>query len=222
MKLKKVTNWSLSALQLYEQCPLKYMKERLTGRARTSSPALERGIMIHAKLEHYLKGNIKGMPKELLKLETEIKNIKKAKPTIEEEFVFDVNWKPVKVKNAWKSKKAWVRGKSDIRVDNFIVDLKTGNYYPKYIEQAELYALFTFILYPDMKEIDVEFWYSKTGDVITYTFLRSMMKNSIEMWNGRVKKLFKETKWLPTENQYCNWCGIKKCGECPLFKKGEK
>jgi len=215
MKLKKVTNWSLSALQLYEECPRKYKMSRLEGRERTTSAALERGIMIHAKLENYLNGEIKGMPPELKKLEREIKNIKRAKPTVEEEFVFDKNWKQVTGPSAWTSKDAWVRGKSDIRVDNFIVDLKTGRHYDKYREQAELYSLFTFILNPDMQEIEVEFWYSKTGEVKSYTFQRSMMKTAIEAWTYRVGLLFAETIWPAKENQYCNWCAFQE--GCPLF-----
>lgn len=218
-KIKEVKSWSLSALHLYEQCPSKFKKERLEGRPRETSPALERGIDIHAKLENYLNGLITGMPPELKKLETEIKNIKKHDPAVEEEYVFDKNWKPIKGPNAWRDKNAWLRAKLDIRVDDFLVDLKTGRHYPKYIEQAELYSLLTFILHPDITSIDVEFWYTKTGDVVSYTFDRSMIDESIKKWQARVDKLFNEKDWLPTENQYCNWCNFQK--ECELFN-GDK
>ena len=159
------------------------------------------------------------MPTELKLLSTEINNIKKYNPTVEEEFVFDNTWNQLKGNKAWFNKKAWLRGKSDIRVDNFLVDLKTGRHYPKYIEQAELYSLFTFIINPEMQEIDVEFWYSKTGDIISYSFTRDMIDSSKKMWNSRAKKLFEESKWLPTENEYCNWCEVKKSYKCPIFKE---
>lgn len=218
MKLKKVTSWSLSALHLYEQCPLKFKKQRLEGRPQQiKSPALEYGIKVHNLLEQYLLGNIKGIPKELEKFAKEIRTAKKKGAIPEQEIVMDKNWKPIKGKDAWKNPKAWLRAKLDITLNDFLVDLKTGKHYAKYREQAELYAVLLFILNPDYEEVDVEFWYSKTGDVKEYSFQRSNLQNSIDMWEYRVNKLFNEKNWEPKENQYCFNCEFK--SECPIGEK---
>lgn len=123
LKKNNVKTWSMSALHLYEQCPLKYYHEKVAkSGTKTSSPALERGLAIHAKAEHYLLGDITGIPKELQKFGKEFATLRKHKAKAEEEWTLDKHWQPVP--DGWTDPRTWLRAKGDARVDNWVCDFK--------------------------------------------------------------------------------------------------
>lgn len=117
-----IKSWSLSALQLYEQCPKKYYLEKIKKVPVPSSPALERGIDIHAKAEGFLKGTITGLPNELQKFKNEFENLKKHGAIAEEELTLDRHWQPVP--NGWNDPRTWLRGKTDARIGDWVCDFK--------------------------------------------------------------------------------------------------
>ena len=169
--------WSLSSLTQYEDCPEKFKFIKLdklsTG---DKSPALEFGIMVHNKLEQYLLGEIKGVPPELKKFELELKKLLASGAVPEEELVMDKDWNAIE--DGWWSKDAWWRGKTDVRLDNYIIDLKTGKHYPNHEDQAMLYSIAVFKYHPEYENIDVEFYdehYPKGAysDVHKKSFLRN-------------------------------------------------
>lgn len=213
----QATAWSLSALGQYEACPLQYKLgrfDKIPGKG--TSPALEYGIKVHKMMEDFVNGDITEVPKELKKFEKELKNLVAHNALAEEELVLDNNWAPVTdCDRPWFASNCWLRAKTDARVTNLIIDLKTGRAYPGYVKAAELYSIIVMKLYPEFSETDVEFWYSKTGEVEHYSFYRSDIDELMEVWNQRVAKLFNEKHWLPKENQYCKWCDYQYM--CPLF-----
>jgi len=212
-----VKAWSLSALGQYEACPLAYKLARFDKiPGKGASPALEYGIKVHKMMEDFLNSVITEIPKELSKLETEITNLLKHNAVAEEELVVDNHWQPIKgVERPWFASNAWLRGKTDARVCNLVIDLKSGKEYDGYEQAAELYSILTMKLNPEFTEVDVEFWYSKTGNVKGYTYHRSDINDMIAVWDTRVSKLFREKHWLPKEHQYCKWCDYQYM--CPLF-----
>lgn len=214
MKKNNVKAWSLSALQLYEQCPFKYYLERVEKRPTPPSHALERGIDIHSKAEQYLLGNISGMPRELQKFTTEFKNLKKYEAIPEEQLTLDKHWQPVP--DGWSDPRTWLRAKTDARIGNFTVDFKSGRKYDKHEDQARLYSNILMQYHPEFDTVEVEFWYLDSGDTGSYEFFRSDLGDDIDHWERRVSKLFKEKHWLPMENRWCKWCPHQK--ECPLFE----
>lgn len=214
MSKKSVTSWSLSALKQYETCAYKYKRSRLDGVKEPTSYALERGIDLHRKLEFYLNGTIKGgVPRSLFRFETEIANLKKYGAIAEEQFVLNTEWKPLDDPKPWFSKKAWFRAKTDARVNNLVIDLKTGRKYDTHYEGAELYALIFLLENDAYDEVDVEFWYCDSGDMSNWTFYRKDVEETKARWQERADKLFNEKEWKPTINEYCKYCHLKK--ECP-------
>ena len=215
MRKNKVKTWSLSSLQSYETCPQKWYEERFGGHERTSSPALERGVAVHAKAEQYLLGNVTGMPKDMAKFSTEFVNLKKHNAIAEEEWCLDRHWQPVA--NGWSHPDTWLRAKGDARVGNFIVDLKTGRQYEdKHRDQAKLYSNILMCYEPTFDEVDVEFWYLDSGKTASYKFFRTSLEADIEVWEARVSRMFRDKHFLPSENQYCKWCAFNE--SCELFK----
>ena len=215
-KLKEVKAWSLSALNLFEQCPLKFYKERREGIKAPPSYALEAGIDQHNKLEAFLKGEIKGMPPVLQEFGTEIRNAKKAGAIAEEKISFDKSWEIIgHDDDAWWHEDVWGRAKNDIRIDNFLVDWKSGKHYDHYIEQAELLAILFFIEYPNYKTATVEFWYGKTGDVVTYEFKRNILNRVKKDFTARANKMLNAKVYEPIKNQYCKYCHVNE--ECPIY-----
>lgn len=213
MKLNKVKSWSLSSLQLYEQCPLKYYYEKIEKRSQEPSDALLRGIHIHKLAEHYILGDIIGMPNELKKFAVEFRNLKKHGAIAEENLTLDKHWQPVE--DGWSKSETWLRAKTDARVDNWVCDFKTGRKYDKHEDQARLYSNIL-MKYYDYDYVDVEFWYLDKGDVGAYSFSRETLDQDIEMWEERSSKLFLEKNWHPKQNEYCKWCSHQK--DCDLFK----
>lgn len=212
--MSKIYSWSLSTLQTYEQCPYKLKKIKIDKVSCEPSYALQYGIQVHQKMEQFLKGNITGVPKELSKFSVEMNNLKKNKAIPEEELVLDSHWNPITDKNKWKHKNAWWRGKTDARVDNLVVDLKTGRHYDTHEDQANLYAIAIMKHFPEYSSIDVEFWHSKSGDVHSYEYFRSDLNDMIDIWDSRVRDLFREKHFLPKENEWCKYCEFKT--SCPL------
>lgn len=216
-----VKSWSLSSLSLYEQCPLKYKLERIDKLPTPTSHALQRGIHIHALAEQYLLGNITGgMPPQLAKFTREMQNLKKGGALAEEMWVLDKMWQHVKSDDAWMSKEAWLRAKGDARIGNFVVDFKTGKKYDKHEDQARLYSNILMQMFPEMEEVEVEFWYLDSGEVGSYTFYRADLAFDISEWEKRVSDLFRETEWKPKHNDYCRWCPFQ--DKCELFGARKK
>jgi hypothetical protein len=208
------TSWSFSALHTYEECPLRYVLDKTLTGPRETSWALEEGLRIHALMEHYLIGDIEGVPRELTHFSTQLKKFKRDGAKAEGEICLDKDWNKVKAKNAWRSKKTWIRAKLDAQNGPKIIDLKTGRQYGYYVQQADLYATLTFQL-TDLARVDFEFWYSKSGITDKHKFLRKDHEKRMAKWNKRAMKLMNEKHWLPKLNDGCKWCNYK--DKCELW-----
>lgn len=211
-KKSPVKSWSLSALQMYESCPACYKANRIDKiKGGPASPAMERGIAIHAKGEHYLTGDIPNVPKEYDDFKVELRNLRNHGALPEKQAAFTKDWKPT----GWTSRDAWLRLVVDAEVETedslLLIDFKTGRIYAdKHEDQANLYA--TSYLQQDVhEEIDVEFWYlDQNGTVKDYRYLKDSTSMYREYWEDRVAPLFAETKWPTTPSKFaCRYCVIK-------------
>ena len=211
----KPRSWSFSALHSYENCALQFLLQRTEPVEQAPSWALEHGLACHTLMENFLKGLITGMPPELKVFENELNRLKENGALAEEELVLDRHWDKVEGDGAWRSKDAWIRAKLDARLDNLIVDLKTGREYPHYAEQGELYATMLMQVDRTINAIDVEFWYTKSGEVASFSFSRDDHDERVEMWEARVRKLMNEKHWLPKINIGCRWCAYQE--RCEIY-----
>ena len=210
-------SWSFSAMHSYENCALQFVLSRTDPIEQEPSWALEHGLHCHTLMENYLKGIIDGVPPELKSFEKELKKLKSVSAMAEEEIVLDRHWDQLVSDNPWRSKDAWIRAKLDARHENLIVDLKTGREYDHYSEQANLYATMRMQIDREVDEIDVEFWYTKSGDVTSFKFARDTQDERISAWEARAQKLMSEKHWLPSINIGCRWCAYQE--RCELFNE---
>ena len=216
MSETKKRAWSLSILKLYEQCPGKYKAIKIDKIPEPESPYLSKGIAEHTKCEDFLTDKIQVLPPSLQNFYYEFHNLKKRGALAEEAIATDDHWDIIPG-DSWYHPDVWLRLKLDARVDNFLVDFKTGKRYPEHEEQAELYSIVWLLNHPEIETVEVEFWYLNTGEVVTYTFDRRELTNQTVKWEERVKAFMEDTAFTPTRNKYCYNCYIRQ--DCEVFNK---
>lgn len=205
--MTKQKSWSYSQLSGYEMCPHAHMYRKVVKLKEPPSWHLSNGNYVHKLAENYLLGKIKELPKELRLFKKEFANLLEAKAAPEEEFVLDKDWQLMK--NAWKSPNAWLRSKLDARIDNYIIDFKTGKVYDAHVGQGRLYANIYMMINPDVDEVDIEFWYLTSGTVTNFTFYRKDLERDVKAWNDRVAIMHNDITYNPTPHQYCRNCYVK-------------
>jgi CRISPR/Cas system-associated exonuclease Cas4 (RecB family) len=210
----KQKSWSYSTLNLYKQCPQKYKYVKIDKLPEKPSYHLQKGIQTHNVAEEYLLGNIKDVPPVLRKFRSEFENLRKAGALAEEAIVLNKDWKPLESDDPWKDPNAWFRAKIDARIDDFIIDFKTGRHYAEHINQAKLYANIQ-LLRSKADHITVEFWYVNSGDVFMYTFYRNDLEEHIKEWEDKVNIMHNDTEFKPKKNEYCKYCDFMAI--CPAY-----
>lgn len=216
--IQKITAWSYSRWNDYMLCPLKAFYKHVQKIKEPGSAAMDRGSEIHEKAEHFVKGIIKAVPKELKIFADEFKALRKAGATAEQDWAFNAVWE----KRGWFDKDVWVR----VKVDAFlkflvgklkkirVIDYKTGKLNPDHIEQLSLYALAAFKLFPEIDEVDVELWYldqPKGTDVnpVKKIYARSEERALQKEWTKRTIPMLSDTKFAPRPNSKCHWCWFR-------------
>jgi hypothetical protein len=216
-------HWSYSSWSLWRKCPLALYYAYVEKLRGPPVPAMERGTMIHSFAERYLDGSITGpMPLHLKKLETEFLELKAAKPIVEKYWALTAEWKPA------KERQGWVVAKTDAYIpptkrENIlvVVDHKTGRIYPDHLDQGSLYASIGFGLFPDVEEIEVEFFYIDQGTPASWRYTRAMLRYNVKYWLEEGKKLMSTKKFIatPSENA-CGWCGFRSDKKLANGEKG--
>lgn len=214
--MTKIKSWSNSVLNLYEQCAFKYMCEKVAKIRQPESYALTKGLAAHTVAEEYLLGKIPEIPYALNKFTREFRKLKELGAIPEESFTLNNNWELIS--DGWKAKNAWLRLKLDARIENYLVDFKTGKHYDDHKYQAKLYSNAMMMVNKDYNDVEVEFWYLNTGNVKTYEFKRVDLEADIESWEKRVEKMHNDTTFDPTPNEWCKYCHV--INICPV--KGGK
>lgn len=191
-------------------------------------PAVARGTAVHALAESYLKGKIYGgMPRPLLKLARHYAALRKLKPIVEEYWNVDERWRPVQGRED-----TWCTMKMDAALgphENedgkrviYIQDLKTGRMYGSHDKQASLYATIGFTRWPDLDGVDVEFWYSDSGETVSTYYNRSAIKKLTNYWMQQGQQMMDPNQeFLPTPSvDACKWCFLRsdRGGRCKAWK----
>ena len=210
-------------MQEFEKCKylawLKYVAqtpepERPLPEGKTEH-ANDRGTRIHEAAEMYVRGGVELIP-ELKKLKPEFEELRrlyqKGLVQMEGEWAVNLEWEPV----AWSSADAWCRMKLDVLVINEdgtharVIDHKTGKRQGneiKHTEQGQLYQLSTFLRFPEIETIDVEFWYTDLGDIDRKKYSRIQGVQYFNKYNDRLLAISNCVEFPPNPNAFsCRWC----------------
>lgn len=222
-QLGELKSWSYSALKVFEQCPYRSYIAKVKKIQEESGPAAERGTMIHQQAEDYVNGTLGEFPDTLIKFKAEFEELREgfanAEVELEGEWGFDLNWNPV----GWMEKATWARIKLDALVHQDetcvrVIDYKTGKKFGNEIghsQQALLYAIATFLRYPDVQFAQTELWYLDLGETTVKSFTRDQAMQFMPTWHKRAVEMTTCDDFSPTPSKdACRWCSYRK-GEHP-------
>lgn len=221
--MNTINRVSFSRLQDFEKCKhlakLKYI-DQVPEPARPlptgkTEHANDRGNRVHDAAEMFVQGGVE-LIDELEKFADrfyELRDLYKQNLVqLEGEWAVDINWTPV----AWECHTAWARMKLDCLVFNSdrsharVIDYKTGKRQfneVKHTEQGQVYQLATFLRFPELQHITVEFWYTDLGEVDTKQYPRAQGISYFEKYNKRFLAVTQETEFKPNPNAFsCKWC----------------
>jgi CRISPR/Cas system-associated exonuclease Cas4 (RecB family) len=221
---RPVTAWSYSRLMCFEKCPREFNYRYIQKLPEPKSPAMDRGIALHANLEEYIKA--KKLPRLLPELKLcrkKLAEFKKLGAVAERELAFTRDWKLT----GWFDPNAWVRAKIDLTVPlakdrEYSVDYKSGRANPeKHVEQMQLYGNLVLLADSHTRFMEHGLWYVdhhaepyQTGVIERYA---PDLKRTLSRWTDRAMRIFNEKRW-PTRPSpgNCKWCpySVKKGGPC--------
>lgn len=234
-ELGPVTAWSYSALKVFEECAYRTYISRVKRIPEPSSPAADRGSMIHDEAENYVNGTLDEFPASLKKFTTEFKELREQyngnwhlKPDVlvelEGEWAFTSDWQPT----AWLAGDCWVRIKLDAYVKEDqtsarVIDYKTGKKFGNEVghgQQCLLYAIAAFMRDPELQFVKTELWYLDQGETTTQSFTRDEAMMFFPGFHSRGVKMTTTKDFDPTPSKAaCRWCSYRK-GDFPECQWG--
>lgn len=206
---------SYSSIKLYENCPLRYYKQRITKEVvDEGGEASLYGDRIHKFLESRLKGG--KLPYEAELYEPLCKAVEKlgGELYIEQEMVLTENLVPT----TWWAKDAWLRSKLDILVvnghDAVVMDWKTGKRRPDFF-QMKMFAVQVFKHHPEVQRVKTSLVWLRDMALDTEVYVRD---DANKMWVdilGRIKRIYdslEHDNWPAKPSGLCRYCPAK--GTC--------
>lgn len=221
-----LTSWSFSGLLTYEQCPyrMKLAKiDRIPEPEPKEDSPLVRGSIMHQIAEDYITGQrddvsgIKHFQDDLARYRDEYQA---GTCEVEGEWGYDNTWTPTDWKTAWLRMKLDVLVRKDDTAE--ICDWKTGRKdgnQIKHTQQGQLYAIGTFLRYPDVQNLQVSFKYLDKNATLDLNYTRNDIIRPMQQFNKRAKAMTEATTFPPKPNQHnCKWCPYGNNGnkECPF------
>ena len=212
--LPKITAWSFSRWNDYCRCPFLAKCKYVLKLKEPDNKYMARGSQIHKLAEDFALGKLKQLPPELAAFPDEFKKLRGLKPAIELQWAFTQTWQTT----SWFGDDAWCRIKLDATVvkngKRFVIDHKTGKVREEHAEQLELYAMGSFLVFPE-DEVEAQDWYldlkkddpNKIGGA---DFTRDQLPSLQKDWERRVKPMLNDAIFLPKPNDMCRFCHFRK------------
>lgn len=216
--MSRIHQWSFSRWKDYDTCPAKIKYRYIDKLPSSAGPAAERGTLIHKKAEDYVNGLYPELPSELSSFRADFKWLKARKAICEEEWAFTREWQPTD----WTAPDAWLRMKLDARVVSgstcVVIDHKTGKQRDEHRMQLGLYAMATFIMAPEVENVNAKLWYLDLGKTTEENYVREELDLIKEVWEERVGPMMADEDFAPKPNFLCRYCDYSKDrgGPCPM------
>jgi hypothetical protein len=213
-----VKSWSFSALSTFEKCQHQIKLSRVDGIPQESGPAAERGNRIHQHIEDFIKGESEELSADVKYFHSLIENLRyeyaDAKVMVEDEWAYGTEWESAE----YRSRDAWCRMKLDAlhwesETCAIAYDWKTGKKFGnefKHSQQGQLYAIGTFLLFPNAEHVTVKFIYVDQNDTLEKTYTRDEAMLFLPSWTKRGVRMTQTTEFIPSPSIHtCRWCPYK-------------
>ena len=181
---------------------------------------------MHDLCENYVNGTLPEMPNELYKMRKYFTKLKaefdEGKVILEDEWAYDSEWGITE----WHANNVWLRVKLDALVlesetSAHVIDYKTGRKFGnelKHAEQLMLYAISTFIRYPQLEFIKVTNWYLDHNETLSRNYSREQAMLFINRWSDRATLMTTTTSFPVPVNIIVNGVLIK----IPKYVNGQR
>lgn len=204
---------SYSAVKLYENCPLRYYRQRVVKDVvDEGGEASKYGERIHAHLEARMRDQTP-LPPEASMYEGLCRSLERSavggELHVEKELTLTENLTPT----GWWEPDAWLRSKLDILVlrdDRAIVlDWKTGKRNPDFFQMG-IFAAMVFKHYPQVEQVDTSLVWLRLMEMDTETYHRESSTN--ELWAdilGRIRRIYQSAEhsnWPAKPSGLCKFC----------------
>ena len=219
-----VPTTSFSSLSNFEKCPYHLYLSKVERCPDVAGPAANRGTEIHDKAENYINGTTVSddLPKELGKFEELFVDMRSRYPEgmlhVEEDWAFTREWEST----GWSEKNTWLRMKLDAldvesETSAQVYDWKTGQKWGnevKHGQQALLYVIATFVLFPKLEFVKSNMVYLDKGLVMSSSYTRDQAMMFFDRLNLRFNTATTCLDFKPTPNaSSCKWCPHAKLQE---------
>lgn len=203
---------SYSAIKLYENCPLRYYRQRIVKDiVDEGGEASKYGERIHAHLEARMREQAP-LPLEARLYEPLCRSLERSavggELHIEKELVLTEQLTPT----GWWEPDAWLRSKLDVLVlrdDRAVVmDWKTGKRNPDFFQMA-VFAVQVFKHYPQIEQVDTSLVWLKFMSMDTETYRREQTN---ELWTevlSRIRRIHQSAEtgnWPAKPSGLCKFC----------------
>lgn len=224
MSAPRAFPWSPSRLTAFKKCGKQFWHVTVKKDVPfEQSPQMKEGDVIHKLLEKRVGTGVE-LPPEYRYLENMCRQIIAApgQTYTEVKLALDKNLRPCGFKD-WQN--AWVRAVFDVLKLNgdtaWVGDYKTG--IPTMDEfQLKLYAVFTFVVFPDVRRVTTTYLWTKTGKIDP--------SDSRVYHRDQIPKLWEELlaeaehlqaaaaadRWPARPGKLCRYCLVNKFGKCEL------
>jgi CRISPR/Cas system-associated exonuclease Cas4 (RecB family) len=215
-------------LGVFETCPFKWeLKfERGLEEPKQENSPLERGSQIHEGIEKFIKGEIETLPTGTLPpeelgdyyargaIETLREMYNPDAYKLEQFWYFSEAWEPVDRSQYFVSVLDLFYRSSVHPEYAKIFDWKTGkkaSNIVKHVDQANIYALCTFLKFPDLEEIDVDFVYVDLNERLSTSYARERhVPSFLPKLEARIQKILDTKIFNPKPSQsHCRFCAYK-------------
>lgn len=208
--------WSHSRLDAFKNCPRQFYELQVAKSVKdVRGEAMIWGEEVHRHFEHRLL-NGTPLPATLAAHEEFLAWLDSlpGQPLVEERIALDRSLNPC----GFFDKAVWFRGVVDYgKIDGNtarLIDHKTGKYHSKF-GQLKLFAIHTFIRYPEVQTIRAEYYWTQTmatsGEVYTRNQLGQLWMEFLPHLK-QYAQAFQEDVWQPRPSGLCNgWCPVTGC-----------
>lgn len=216
--------WSFSTLKQFETCKYSIYLSKVAKMPKPADgPALIRGQMVHDAAERFVKGEVDELATELNKFAGSIQRLREQYEEgiveVEQNWGFTSDWEPC----SWRDKALWCRMKLDVLLwdgeySAYVIDYKTGKKFGneiKHTDQGLSYAIGAIMRYPQLKTVQVEFWYTDQKDKLKKLFNRNQLMLLVPHLEARAHKMTSCTTFEPSPSVHnCRFCPHRETDSC--------